>query len=29
VEAGLGALRTLRELGGPEDVFGRALAKKK
>jgi len=22
VEAGLGALRTLRELGGPEDVFG-------
>ena len=29
VEAGLGALRTLRELGGPEDVFGRALPKKK
>jgi hypothetical protein len=29
VEAGLGALRTLRELGGPEDVFGRASAKKK
>ena len=29
VEAGLGALRTLRELAGPEDVFGRAPAKKK
>ena len=29
VEAGLGALRTLRELGGPEDVFGRAPTKKK
>ena len=29
VEAGLGALRTLRELGGLEDVFGRAPAKKK
>ena len=29
VEAGLGALRTLRELGGPEDVFGRASAKRK
>jgi hypothetical protein len=29
VEAGLGALRALRELGGLEDVFGRALAKKK
>jgi hypothetical protein len=29
VEAGLGALRTLREIGGPEDVFGRAPAKKK
>ena len=29
VEAGLGALRTLRKLGGPEDVFGRASAKKK
>jgi hypothetical protein len=24
VEAGLGALRDLRRLGGPEDVFGRA-----
>jgi len=29
VESGLGALRTLRTLGGPEDVFGRASAKKK
>ncbi len=29
VEAGLGALRTLRELGGPEDVFGPASAKRK
>jgi hypothetical protein len=28
VEAGLGALRTLRELCGPEAVFGRAPAKK-
>jgi len=29
VEAGLGALRPLRELCGPEDVFGRASAKRK
>ncbi len=29
VEAGLRALRTLQELGGPEDVFGRAVPKKK
>jgi|SRR5215469_3946605 len=29
VEAGLAALRTLRKLGGPEDVFGRASAKNK
>ena len=28
VEAGLQALRSLRRLGGPEDVFGRAPAKK-
>ena len=28
-EVGLGALRALRELGGPEDVFGRASVKKK
>jgi hypothetical protein len=28
VEAGLGALRTLRELGGLEDVFGRPSAKR-
>jgi hypothetical protein len=28
VEAGLEALRSLRKLGGPEDVFGRAPAKK-
>jgi hypothetical protein len=27
-EAGLGALRELQRLGGPEDVFGRAAAKK-
>ena len=27
VEAGLNALRDLRELGGLEDVFGRASAK--
>jgi hypothetical protein len=27
VEAGLQALRNLRRLGGPEDVFGRAAAK--
>ncbi len=27
VEAGLAALRTLRKLGGSEDVFGRATAK--
>lgn len=29
VEAGLKALRSLRKLGGPEDVFGRAPAKKR
>jgi hypothetical protein len=29
VEAGLEALRNLRKLGGPGDVFGRAPAKKK
>jgi hypothetical protein len=29
VETGLDALRTLRELGGPEDVFRRASTKKK
>jgi hypothetical protein len=29
VETGLGALRTLRELGGPENVLGHASAKKK
>src|SRR6202021_2345447 len=29
VEAGLGALRPLRELGGKGDVFGGVLAKKK
>jgi hypothetical protein len=29
VEAGLAALRTMRKLGGPEDVFGRASAKNK
>jgi hypothetical protein len=29
VETGLGALQTLRKLGGPEDVFGRASAKKR
>lgn len=28
-EAGLEALRSLRKLGGPEDVFGRASANKK
>jgi hypothetical protein len=27
VEEGLEALRTLRKLGGPEDVFGRAVSK--
>jgi len=29
VETGLAALRSLRKLGGPEDVFGRARAKKR
>lgn len=29
VEAGLDALRGLRRLGGPDDVFGRAPAKKR
>jgi hypothetical protein len=29
VETGLEALRSLRKLGGPEDVFGRAPAKKR
>jgi hypothetical protein len=29
VESGLEALQSLRELGGPKDVFGRAPAKKK
>jgi hypothetical protein len=29
LETGLEALRTLRKLGGPEDVFGRASAKKR
>ena len=29
VETGLAALRNLRKLGGPEDVFGRARAKKR
>ena len=29
VENGLNALRRLRKLGGPEDVFGRISAKKK
>jgi hypothetical protein len=29
VETGLAALRTLRKIGGPEDVFGRARAKKR
>ena len=29
VETGLAALRSLRRLGGPEDVFGRASAKKR
>jgi hypothetical protein len=28
VETGLGALRALRKLGGPKDVFGRASTKK-
>jgi hypothetical protein len=28
VETGLGAMRALRELGGPEDVIGRASAKR-
>jgi hypothetical protein len=29
VETGLAALRNLRNLGGPEDLFGRARAKKR
>lgn len=29
VETGLEALRSLRKLGGPKDVFGRAPAKKR
>ena len=29
VETGLNALRRLRKLGGPEDVFGRISAKKR
>ena len=29
VETGLEALRNLRRLGGPDDVFGRATAKKR
>lgn len=29
VEAGLEALRSLRKLGGPEDILGRAPAKKR
>lgn len=29
VETGLKALRSLRKLGGPEDVFGRVPAKKR
>ena len=29
VETGLEALRTLRRLGGPDDVFGRSRAKKR
>lgn len=29
VETGLEALRSLRNLGGPDDVFGRAPTKKK
>ncbi|HUO34750.1 MAG TPA: hypothetical protein VMU43_07145 [Candidatus Acidoferrum sp.] len=29
VETGLEALRSLRKLGGPDDVFGRARAKKR
>lgn len=29
VETGLETLRSLRRLGGPDDVFGRALAKKR
>jgi hypothetical protein len=29
VETGIAALRKLRRLGGPEDVFGRARAKKR
>jgi hypothetical protein len=29
VETGLEALRSLRKLGGPEDVFGRASANKR
>ena len=29
VETGLEALRSLRTLGGPDDVFGRAPAKKR
>ncbi|HXA78690.1 MAG TPA: hypothetical protein VNV41_16265 [Candidatus Acidoferrales bacterium] len=29
VETGLAALRSLRKLGGPEDVLGRARAKKR
>lgn len=29
VETGLEALRSLRRLGGPDDVFGRAPAKKR
>jgi hypothetical protein len=29
VETGLAALRNLRKLGGPEDVFGRARATKR
>ena len=29
VETGLEALRSLRKLGGPEDVFGRAPANKR
>jgi len=29
VETGLEALRSLRKLGGPEDIFGHALAKKR
>ena len=29
VETGLVALRSLRKLGGPDDVFGRVTAKKR